>query len=189
MIKVTGTLVVRTIYGRNGAFNVGKLTSEIGEFEVKDAELDQYEEGRYEGDFGIERVFPTSYVVGGRVTIEIRAQLGSMALAGIDDLKPEDKVSPVEQDPAEEVAPTLTRLPEKQDAKTSTKGGKKDKAKPRSKSKDDDLEALFGTLWPLGQEVKLDPTVERVKFREQKDWLKANGYQFKMVGQMWLKKV
>jgi len=184
MIKVTGTLAVKTIHGRNGAFNVGKLITEIGEFAVKDAEIDQYEEGRYDGDFGIERVFPTSYIAGGRVVVEIRVQLGSMALAGIDDLKAEDKAPPVEPDPIDEAPPPPAAASADEEPKAASKKSKKAKAE---KPKDPDLAALFGNLWPIGQEVKLDPTVDRAKFREQKNWLKANGYKFKMVGQMWVK--
>ena len=34
MIKLRGTLSIRTINGRNGDFNIGRLTTEIGEFSV-----------------------------------------------------------------------------------------------------------------------------------------------------------
>lgn len=47
MLKLTGHLTIRTIDGRNGPFNVGRLLTEIGEFAVKEALLDQYEPGRY----------------------------------------------------------------------------------------------------------------------------------------------
>ena len=36
-----GTLQVETIRGRRGPFNVGKLITDIGEFKVKDKELDR----------------------------------------------------------------------------------------------------------------------------------------------------
>ena len=44
---------------------------------------------------------------------------------------------------------------------------------------------LFGTLWPLGLKVKLDPTVDRARFRRQKERLKGLGYQFRPLGQLW----
>jgi hypothetical protein len=50
---------------------------------------------------------------------------------------------------------------------------------------DDSDERLFGSLWPLGQSVKLDTTVDRALFRQQKDRLKALGYKFQPVGQTW----
>lgn len=44
-IIVGGQLTLRTIRGRNGPFTVGRLTTHLGVFEVKDAELEQYPEG------------------------------------------------------------------------------------------------------------------------------------------------
>lgn len=40
-IIVSGQLTLRTIRGRNGPFNVGRLVTPHGEFAVKDAELDR----------------------------------------------------------------------------------------------------------------------------------------------------
>jgi len=42
MIQLPGQLAIRTISGRNGDFNVGRLATSIGEFVVKDSMLDQY---------------------------------------------------------------------------------------------------------------------------------------------------
>ena len=36
MIKIPGTLEVKTIRGGNGDFNVGELQTAIGEFKIKD---------------------------------------------------------------------------------------------------------------------------------------------------------
>jgi len=47
------------------------------------------------------------------------------------------------------------------------------------------LAELFGELWPLGPELKLDPTVDRARFRRQRDALKELGYRFQPVGQTW----
>ena len=46
-------------------------------------------------------------------------------------------------------------------------------------------DALFGTLWPLGTQVRLDPTVDRKRFREQRNRLKALGYTFDAIEQIW----
>src|SRR3546814_3690087 len=46
MITIPGQLAIKTIHGRNGDFNVGRLATSIGEFVVKNAELDQYREGK-----------------------------------------------------------------------------------------------------------------------------------------------
>ncbi len=39
MISITGQLAIRTISGRLGLFNVGRLSTSIGEFTIKDALL------------------------------------------------------------------------------------------------------------------------------------------------------
>lgn len=41
-IVVPGQLTLRTIYGKSGLFTVSRLSNPIGEFAVKDAELEQY---------------------------------------------------------------------------------------------------------------------------------------------------
>ncbi len=175
MIKLRGTLSVRTINGRNGDFNVGRLATEIGEFAVKDPELEQYDEGRYEGEFGIDQIYPTSYVAGGRMVMEVRARIGLWALDGIDDLHPEDEAPITEPDPVDEAPiPVTPPAPEADD-------------EPAADTSEEALVALFGTLWPLSDEVKLDPTVDRPRFRTQKDHLKSTGYKFRPLDQVWVK--
>ncbi len=58
-IIVSGQLTLRTIRGRNGPFTVGRLTTHLGVFAIKDAELEQYPEGRYDGEFVIRYIFPS----------------------------------------------------------------------------------------------------------------------------------
>lgn len=50
-----------------------------------------------------------------------------------------------------------------------------------------DAADLFGVLWPIGRVVKLDPTIDRGLFRQQKDYLKANGYRFSATEQNWVR--
>ena len=64
-IVVPGQLTLRTIRGKNGPFTVGRLATHLGTFEVKDPELEQYPEGKYDGEFIIRYIFPKSYPVGG----------------------------------------------------------------------------------------------------------------------------
>jgi len=80
-----GVLTIRTIQGRNGPFNVGRLITDLGEFAVKDTLLEQHEEGRYEGSFNVTQIFPSSYVAGGRFVVEVRATLKSLILNGINE--------------------------------------------------------------------------------------------------------
>jgi len=107
MITIPGQLAIKTIHGRNGDFNVGRLATSIGEFVVKNAELDQYTEGKYEGDFIIAEIRPSTYNANGRMVIEIRAHLGGMTLSNIDALSRDDarRLSPQEVDPLDEETP------------------------------------------------------------------------------------
>jgi hypothetical protein len=163
---------------------LGRLVTDIGQFAIKDALLDQYDEGRYEGEFGISKIYPSSYVTGDRMVIEVRATLETLALAAIDELPPSQEASLPEPDPIEsEPAPIPTPAP-KPDPEPDGGHG----AHPRDELDellDDSDEKLFWTLWPLSQSVKLDTTVDRGVFRQQKERLKALGYRFQPVGQTW----
>lgn len=59
-IKVTGILAVKAVNGANGRFCVGNINTPIGDFRVSDVALDQFEEGRYEGQFVIDRVLSSA---------------------------------------------------------------------------------------------------------------------------------
>jgi Protein of unknown function (DUF3275) len=174
MIKVSGVLHIKVISGRNGDFRVGRLVADIGEFAVKDAELDQYEEGRYEGEFGISQISPSYYSTGGRLVVEVRARLGMIDLASVDD--PEPALSSLEQDPLDEQPAA--------GAPQAAAGTKDDGIETLETGTDAEL---FGLLWPLASPLKLDPTVDRNDLRKQRDRLKALGYRFEPIGQQWIK--
>ena len=180
MLKLTGTLTIKTINGRNGPFNVGRLLAEEGEFAVKEPLLDQYEEGRYQGEFGVSRIYPSYYLAGGRIVVEVRAHLETMALAGIEELAPDDAAPMQEPDPMEEAPQAGTSRPV-----PATEPVEPPAEIPAAGPQESSDEVLFGSLWPLGPSVKLDPTVDRKAFRAQRDRLKALGYRFQAVGQVW----
>lgn len=200
MITIPGQLAIKTIHGRNGDFNVGRLATSIGEFVIKNAELDQYAEGKYEGDFIITEIRPSTYTASGRMVIEIRAHLGGMTLSSIDRLSRDEasRLSPQEVDPIDEevaapapaAAPSTSKPPAKRKARAAgdpledtTPFGVAD---PHAKADTDaDDAALFGTLWPLGDVVKLDATVDRRTLREQRDRLGVMGYEFEPLSQQW----
>lgn len=179
MIKLSGTLCIRNIQGRNGPFSVGRLVTAIGQFAIKDALLDQYDEGRYQGEFGVSKIYPYSYLAGDRMVIEVRATLETLALEAIDALPAEPAEPLPEPDPIESERAPLPVLPPTPGAEPAAPRGLLDELL------DDSDEKLFGTLWPLGDIVRLDTTVDRALFRRQKDWLKAHGYRFQPVGQTW----
>jgi len=200
MITLPGQLAIKTIHGRNGDFNVGRLATSIGEFVVKNAELDQYAEGKYEGDFAIAEIRPSTYHANGRMVIEIRALLGGMTLSNIDALSRDEarRLSPQEVDPIDEEAqapaPAAPKAPAKPKAKphnprdplvdTTPFGNESAAASPEASAESDDA-ALFGALWPLGEIVKLDATVDRRVLRQQRDRLGVLGYEFAPLSQDW----
>ncbi|QDF96959.1 hypothetical protein CJ010_10675 [Azoarcus sp. DD4] len=198
MITIPGQLAIKTIHGRNGDFNVGRLATSIGEFVVKNAELDQYTEGKYEGDFVIAEIRPSTYSANGRMVIEIRALLGGMTLSNIDALSRDEarRLSPQEVDPIDEeaqapapAAPTAPARPKSRNTRdplvdTTPFGSAPAAASPEATADADDA-ALFGALWPLGEIVKLDATVDRRILRQQRDRLCALGYEFAPLSQGW----
>ncbi len=158
MIKLTGSLTVKTINGRNGPFNVGRLDTDIGEFNVKEG-IVEFDPGQYAGEFTISRIHPASYVIGGRSVVEVRAVVHSIALTDLDT-----SVDDAPEKPLTEPEPETQTEPLSDDKK------------------------LFGDLWPLGDKVKLDSTVDRDLLRQQVIRLKEDlGYEFQPVGRFFEK--
>lgn len=206
MITLPGQLAIKTIHGRNGDFNVGRLVTSIGEFVTKNAELDQYREGKYDGDFTIAEIRPSMYTTGGgRMVIELRAVLGGMALSNIDTLTNDEanQMSPHEVDPMEEEEtpkphlatsasseiPITPQVQSRDPLVDTTPFGEEPLSAPNgvgAAANDDAM--LFGTVWPLGDLVKLDPTVGRSLLRRQRDRLDKLGYEFEALSQDWHRK-
>jgi len=199
MITVPGQLAIKTIHGRNGDFNVGRLATSIGEFVIKNAELDQYREGKYEGDFIITEIRPSTYNTSGRMVIEIRAHLGGMTLSNIDPLSRDEanRLSPQEVDPIDEEAqapvpaaatPVEAKATDASDPLVDTRpfgANVPVKSAATQPATEDDDAALFGALWPLSDSVKLDATVDRRVLRQQRDRLGDLGYEFAPMSQDW----
>lgn len=193
MINIPGQLAIRIISGRNGDFNVGRLSTSIGEFVIKDALLDQYDEGKYRGDFLITEIRPSYYSTGGRLVVEIRAKLDSMNLDDVDKLTAEDadRLSPNEPDPLDEepspaLKPERTRTtPTAPTAKTHASTEDAPFGMTASDTDPESDAALFGTIWPLGDTVRLDTTVDRKQLRQQCSRLSELGYLHNFKLQVW----
>jgi len=205
-VNVPGQLAIKTIHGRNGDFNVGRLTTPIGEFVTKNAELEQYKEGKYDGDFNIVNIRPSMYVSGGRMVIEMRATLGGMTLSSIESLTKDEahRLSPQEVDPIDEeaqpsAAVATPELPADQVPTDPPANPLIDTtpfsietfshAEPAANDAGAADATLFGPLWPLGELVKLDATVDRRVLRQQRDRLDKLGYEFEPRSQDWHLKV
>jgi len=196
MINIPGQLTIRTISGRNGDFNVGRLSTSIGEFVIKDALLDQYDEGKYRGDFLITEIRPSYYSTAGRLVVEIRAKLDSMSLDDVDNLTSEDtdKLSPNEPDPIDEELTAPQSKPEHRQTERPVTASTKQVSKidapfgmapPDTTTNPEADAALFGTLWPLGDTVRLDTTVDRQQLRQQCRRLSDLGYLHDFKSQVW----
>ncbi|PLC52887.1 hypothetical protein CR155_15900 [Pollutimonas nitritireducens] len=202
-IIVAGQLTLRTIRGRNGPFTIGRLTTHLGVFEVKDAELEQYPEGKYDGEFLIKYIYPRAYPTGGGMRFEIRASLDGMTLSGLDELSRDDAKSFAAQevDPLDEeqgtqpiatsvTAPTLQATPvhASSDPLIDTTPFGMDVpsvAVAASGGPDSDDAALFGLLWPLEDSIKLDSTIDRRTLRAQIARLGELGYALDFKAQEW----
>ena len=186
-IRTSGTLVIKEIKGANGKFCVGDLNTPLGEFKVKEPILDQFQEGRYEGEFLIERFYLSSYVWRGKSTTDIRAKVQDIFLDTVDEGKVEETQSepdPIATEPS--AAPTQAASPDAPvPAVTVSEEGSLDPVYQA-------LLELFGVdlavLVRDNEAVKLDPTVDRALFRSQRDRLKEIGYVFDAKSQVWLKK-
>jgi hypothetical protein len=184
-----GVLTIKSIPSAKGSFSVGDLATGIGTFKVKDALIDQYEPGRYTGNFVISEIYPTSYTWRGKVWVEVRARLAEIILDAAD-VESEEALAatPVptsDPDPIEESTLTPPAAPIDASSTTVPASGQDGEAVG-----DPDLE-LFGVdvlaLVQAGSPVKLDPTVDRAAFRQQRDRLKALGFSFHAQSQTWLK--
>lgn len=197
MISIPGYLAIRTISGRNGLFNVGRLATSIGEFVIKDALLDQYTEGKYDGTFAIRQIRPSYYTHGGRLVVEIRAELEGMSLEDVSDLSTEDveQMTSTVPDPMEEDKPParlgkLTPPPAACTSQISADdrpfGMDVPDPQPNTSPSSSLADAeLFSTVWPLGDEVRLDTTVERQRLRQQCNRLNELGYELNFKTQTW----
>ncbi len=207
MIAIPGRLTVREITGRKGKFVVGDLVTEVGNFKVKDTILDQFEPGVYSGTFMVLNIYPDSYIWQGRVTTEIRAKVHEIHLDHEDKNPPAAELMPSEPDPAEQAqggneapAPAtadVNRLPDAvpTPAPTPTPTPQPEETAPSGPDgcdADMDLKLFGAELYQAvqnGCQVKLDPTIDRTKFRAQRDRLKSLGFAFDASAQTWNAKV
>ncbi len=193
MISIEGRLNIKIITGIHGPFRVGSLQTEIGEFSVKDKILDQYDEGSYQGLFTIRKIFSSTYSTGSRLVVEVRAALENISLANVDEIETVQHES-LEQDPLDEEKEADIKATKTENSIEPTDSTELIESADSEDEDQNDLTAeelsdkkLFGLLWPLQDSFKLDPTVSRVTFREQRERLKSLNYKFNPIGQYWTK--
>lgn len=194
MITVkNATLRVKRVKGRNGPFGIADLSTDFGQFKVKDSILDQFEEGSYEVTAWIEEIYMGQYVAYGKAITEIRARLRDLQVL-TEDQQPAPE-EPIEPDPIEEegssvpepVTPELT-APERDKRWDKFKKPKEEVAPaPAADESADDLfdDETWGAI-ERAMPIKLDASVERALLRRQTTALKERGYRFDAKQQTWL---
>lgn len=204
MIPIKGKLTVRSIKGKKGAFMVGELTTDVGTFKVKSAILDQFEPGTYSGTFLINQIYLDNYMWFGAVRTELSAKVHEINLEEEDLNPPREDERPPEPDPAERTdangttsvddkpvsAPPVASAPSKSPAAKPKKSAPApaDRAEGEAESDQEFFGAEIYEAVLAGGPVKLDPTIDRTKFRAQRDRLKNLGFTFEASSQSWSKK-
>ncbi len=182
MITLPGTLFVKTIHGRRGDFAVGNLITEIGEFKVKDTLLDQFSEGEYRGRFALARIFQGAYSWKGATISELRASISDIELFEATEKPVVAPEAPTVSDPLEDPV----QAPEAPPAPSHSAEAAPAVPAPVLSAPDREAGSDVARALAAGLPVKLDPTVDRVLFRTQRDQLKAAGYRFDAATQSWL---
>jgi len=190
MIRLEGQLLVRKIKGRNGPFCVADLVTDNGEFKVKDALIDQFDEGTYHGEFFVSKFFLASYTAFGRLVTELRVQLADLQIKGSSGLPAQARRDPVEPDPAEEEPRRLSRRA--RDEERPKPARRAHGTKVRNSEADEaaaDLELFGEEIYEklrAREPLKLDPSIDdRVRFRRQTARMHELNYEFISKTQSW----
>lgn len=197
--------VKRIRHSRNGAFSVADLTTEFGEFKVKEPLLEQFEEGEYQVTAWISEIFLGQYVAYGKAVTEIRVRLHDLQVH-TEDQRPAPR-EPIEPDPIDEPEPI--RLPRTQPqepsstptSETAASGDRRwDQFKKPRKAKEDCSTQTLGQPAaedsPYDDETKaaiarrdpieIDLSVGRALLRQQLQGLKDRGYRFDSKQKLWV---
>jgi hypothetical protein len=172
MVQLEGKIINKLIAGRNGIFSSATYLTEEGVFKIKDPLLDQYPEGEYTAQVVAKGFSINSYPSrkNGIYISEILIDAHSIDILDYE-IKPVENVT-VEPDAsvdesAESVnaESTKTEKPKKLKMvrlKIESNNSSSESVKTVSESDADaELKELFGSLWPLGDSVKLDKLLPR----------------------------
>lgn len=194
-VIVSGVLKITARNGRNGVFNVGELKTELATFKIKQAVLEQYEEGEYPGEFMIAQIFQSAFIYNGRSFTDLCANLVGLDIlaANLAAPKPLDPIDAQEdaaiygsiaQEPINE--PPVLPMVHRQD---STVYQESDEATPHQAldeipvvSSMDALKALIEKHTTL---IRLDTTLDRSLLTQMPPLLKQRGYCFNAQTQLW----
>lgn len=141
------------------------LECDLGKFIINDSKLNDLPCGNHEGLFEINKVAPFAQATDRGLVLEIAAELVRFALVN----------------PLPKKEDTIANKKHQQDIFNTYEQKASDNC-----FKENDSE-LFEYLWPLGDSVKLDFTIDRDTLRKQTARLRELGYSFNKDQQVWLK--
>lgn len=178
MVTIKGRMAVNVINGRNGQFSVATLYSDIGDYVVRYDGLDEFDAGTYEGEFIVRETDIRIRPFGVGKIIEPVAYLEGMNLYDADEAR-QESIPDAIPDPVTE---------EESKPKPAAEPQVDMEGKSTAELTQMELKKLFGEAWPLGEQVKLDPTVGRTILRAQTTHLKSVGYKYNAKEQTWIKR-
>lgn len=200
MQVLDGTLVVEAVNGQYGSFNVGILKTSIGEFKIKDAALDQFKAGVFEGRFTIDKIYVESkpWRNGIFTNLMVKIAVDGYQIAEENDgpaeapsaqAEPDAIDVPVASDKPISTEPAISESAQDEkssrpepEAANSENLDKEEAADPDEELFGVELYSKFSDRVPV---IELDTTVDRVKFRMQIGRLKDVGYSFDSLNQVW----
>ena len=170
-------------HGKNGAFMVAELITDIGKFDVKNRVLEQFQEGVYEGLFTLTRIYIKGVSFENGTWTKLCADLDWEALRIMvqsEEPLPSTDMAAAEMLQAEEEKPEPA-----QTESGHTFAGKSE----QTAFSDEDLVSDMGTLrekMSRSERIKFDGTMEdRNLFRQLRDEVRAGGYRFDGNTQSW----
>jgi len=199
MLNILGKLVVRTIERQGKTYKEGLLRCSLGKFYVKYLYLASLPIGEYEGFFTMTKIEPYCQSHQGKFLLGLEASIDKMAFIsqpgnGLSTEETETlslrQLSLMNNEENEESEETINADNDQHLSSTSIKtqvnfiGDNLSDNIDETESTDED-EALFGSLYPLGEEVELDASEDRAVLRQQVNRLKEIGYQFDAKSQKW----
>lgn len=180
MYQFNGTLNIKKIHGQYGWFAVGSIETPIGQFKVKQSELDQYDQGSYEGNFTISNISARASNFGtGALILETVANLIDININAIDENAV--MIDAVEQDPIETANVATTEV--ETEVKPKVKSAKLPNGQSNAKDLFNDKQLIEITKY---KDVKLDPAVGAKLFRSQVKFLQGNNYTYHPKNAIWL---
>ena len=168
-MKINGTISIVEKNGKYGAFNVGTLNTDIGDFVVKTELLDQFDSGAYDVSVIISQIYLGGYRWGNTQNV-------TQLCANIEYIQCMlESDQPTSSEEFEVVDPVETEIDSKDVEETYVETTKLIET--------DDAEEILGLelaqAFNNKKSFNLDMTVGRMKLRAQANWLNEHGYQFR----------